>query len=194
MDKTSNLLILPDGTRVNIGGGGGGLSARYDEETQNIIFEETSGGSGGEVSSAYEFIAEATLEEEAKQMAVGGNLDEYGIVYFYVKIEAVEQEYFNAISWSQTDSFNWKYNNAEPKTPIGYPYFYRGRYFIEKNRAYCEWGKASRYDTNAKIYQTSIITQDMIPKYLCVCSNTDGVSLPVGTHVELWGVKKNDGI
>lgn len=192
MDKTSNLLILPDGTRVNIGGSG--LSARYDEETQNIIFEETGGGSGGGVSSAYELIAEATLEEEAKQMAVGGNLDEYGIVYFYIKIEAVEQEYFNAISWSKTESFDWHCVNTESKTAIGYPYFYRGRYFVEKNRAYCEWGKASRYDTNATIYQDSIITVDMIPKYLCVCSNTDGVSLPVGTHVELWGVKKNVNI
>lgn len=162
-----------------------------DTETGKLYvptYPESSGSSGG-VSSAYELIAEGTLEEEVKQMAIGGNLDEYGIVYYYVKIEAVDTEYYSGISFSKTSSIDWDNLVPQPKTPINHPFFYRGRYFMEKNRAYCESGKASQYDTNARIYQSSLITD--IPKYLVVFSNTDEINLPVGTHVELWGVKKS---
>lgn len=184
----------------------GGIKAKAKTvETVEVVIDTKTGklyvptypessGSGGGVSSAYELIAEATLEEEAKQMAVGGNLDEYGIVYYYVKIEAVDTEYYSGISFSETSSINWHYMNIQNKTPINQPYFYRGRYFIEKNRAYCELGNASQYDTNARIFKGSLLTDGIIPKYLIVLSNTDGVNLPVGTHAELWGVKKNTNI
>ena len=166
----------------------GAVSGEYDGSSPLSI--EVPQGGGGGVSSAYELIAEGTLEEEAKQMAIGGNLDEYGIVYFYVRIEAVDTEYYSGVSFSATSSINWSNTIYQTKTPINQPYFYRGRYFMEKNRAYCESGKASQYDTNARIYQSSLIT-DIIPKYLVVFSNTDEINLPVGTHVELWGVKKS---
>lgn len=146
---------------------------------------------GGGVSSAYELIAEGTLEEEAKQMVIGGNLDEYGIVYYYVKIKAVDTEYYSGISFSATSSINWSNIINQTKTPINQPYFYRGRYFMEKNRVYCESGKASQYDNNARIFQSSLLTNNIIPKYLVVFSNNDRINLPVGTRAELWGVKKS---
>lgn len=192
IDTATGKIYVP--TYPESSGSSGGLSARYDEVTQNIILEETGGVSGGGVSSAYELIAEGTLEEEAKQMAIGGNLDEYGIVYFYVKIESVATEYYNGVSWSETSNIDWHYVGIQNKTPINRPYFYRGRYFIEKNRAYCEWGGASQYDNNARIFRNAISTDDIIPKYLVVFSNDNTTNLPVGTHAELWGVKKNASV
>lgn len=167
----------------------GAVSGEYDGSSPLSI--EIPQGGGGGVSSAYELIAEGTLEEEAKQMVIGGNLDEYGIVYYYVKIKAVDTEYYSGISFSATSSINWSNIINQTKTPINQPYFYRGRYFMEKNRVYCESGKASQYDNNARIFQSSLLTNDIIPKYLVVFSNNDGINLPVGTRAELWGVKKS---
>lgn len=167
----------------------GAVSGEYDGSSPLSI--EIPQGGGGGVSSAYELIAEGTLEEEAKQMVIGGNLDEYGIVYYYVKIKAVDTEYYSGISFSATSSINWSNIINQTKTPINQPYFYRGRYFMEKNRVYCESGKASQYDNNARIFQSSLLTNNIIPKYLVVFSNNDGINLPVGTRAELWGVKKS---
>lgn len=141
--------------------------------------------------SGWELIDSVTLEEPTKTVALGGNLDEYGIVYYYVKIEAVDTEYYSGISFSETSSIDWHHVVVQNKTPINQPYFYRGRYFIEKNRAYCESGKASQYDNNARIFQSSLLTDGVIPKYLVVFSNTDEINLPVNTHAEIWGIKRS---
>lgn len=142
--------------------------------------------------SGWELINSVTLEEPTKTVALGGNLDEYGIVYFKVSIPAVDEVYYSAISLSQTSAFNWTQNVNQSSTPAEQPYYFRGIYYSEENKAFCEVGKASQYELNARISNAqSSLSIPFIPKYLVVTTNTENINLPVNTHAEIWGIKRS---
>lgn len=141
--------------------------------------------------SGWEFITKQTLEEEAKKMAVGGNLDEYGILYFMCEIPAMQEQYYGGVSFSETSSYNWTQHSYDGNIPIDYAYYFRGILFAQNQKCYAEVAKASRYDQNAKLSsaQNSLIIP-YFPKYLVITVNTDSVNLPIGTSIEILGIKK----
>lgn len=141
--------------------------------------------------SGWEFITKQTLEEEAKKMAVGGNLDEYGILYFMCEIPAMQEQYYGGVSFSETSSYDWTQHSYDVNIPIDYAYYFRGILFAQNQKCYAEVAKASRYDQNAKLSsaQSSLIIP-YFPKYLVITVNTDSVNLPIGTSIEILGIKK----
>lgn len=140
----------------------------------------TSGG-------GYELVHSETLEEEAKTLAVGGDLDKYGMIYVYVMLPASSVQYSLFVSYSNTSTFNWG-KNWSSSVPAEYPFYFRGECRQEDERAYISNGGASRYSENVNPNRN--IVTNYLPKYFLITSNTDGVMLPIGTHVEIYGIRR----
>lgn len=166
------------------------VEAAIDTDTGKIYvptYPTPSGSSGG----SWELIDEITLEENTNQVAVGGELDKYGLVYFKISVPAMAQKYYLGMSLSQTPKMNWTQKVNQSEVPIDQPYYFRGIYYFEENKVFCEVGKASQYEINARISnaQSSLIPP-FIPKYIVAISNTTDITLPVGTYLGVWGIKK----
>lgn len=149
---------LPNGETVNLSGGGG-----------------------------YELVHSETLQEEAKTLAVGGDLDKYGMFYVYVMLPASSVQYSLFVSYSNTSTFNWT-NTWNSSVPAEYPFYFRGECRQEDERAYISNGGASRYSENANPNKT--LVPGYLPKYFMMTANTDGVMLPIGSHVEIYGIRR----
>lgn len=148
---------LPDGSVLDIGGGG------------------------------YELVHSETLQEEAKTLAVGGDLDKYGMFYVYVMLPASSVKYSLFVSYSNNSTFNWE-NTWNSSVSAEYPFYFRGECRQENDQAYISNGGASQYSTSANPNKTLVL--GYLPKYFIMKVNTDGVMLPVGTHVEIYGIRR----
>lgn len=83
IDSASGKLYVP--TYPTPSGSSGGLSARYDSETQNIVFEENGQGSGGgSVEKEWKVIAEIDVLEETSSYEYD-NLDNLTEIFIYTK-------------------------------------------------------------------------------------------------------------
>ena len=138
-------------------------------------------------SGGYELVHSETLQEEVKTLAVGGNLDKYGMFYVYVMLPASSVQYSLFVSYSETSVFNWSLTHAN-NVPAEYPFYFRGECRQEDGQAYISNGGASRYSTNANPNKT--LVSGYLPKYFLITSNTDGVMLPIGTNVEIYGIRR----
>ena len=103
---------LPDGSVLDIGGGG------------------------------YELVHSETLQEEFRTLAVGGNLDKYGMFYVYVMLPASSVQYSLFVSYSETSVFNWVLTHTN-NVSAEYPFYFRGECRQEDERAYISNGGAS---------------------------------------------------
>lgn len=139
------------------------------------------------MGGGYELVHSETLQEEVKTLAVGGNLDKYGMFYVYVMLPASSVQYSLFVSYSETSVFNWVLTHAN-NVPAEYPFYFRGECRQEDDQAYISNGGASRYSTNANPNKT--LVPGYLPKYFIMNANTDGVMLPIGSHVEIYGIRR----
>lgn len=143
------------------------------------------------VPGGYELIHSATTEEEVKTFAVGGNLDKYGLLHVYAKVPELETEYYLAMSFSETQSFNWNYQFNQSTVAREYPYYIRADVKMENDQAFIEAGHATRYQSNTKMGSACVISSHRF-KYVVLTSNTNDILLPIGTHLEVWGIRKGE--
>lgn len=127
------------------------------------------------------------MQEEVKTLAVGGDLDKYGMFYVYVMLPASSVQYSLFVSYSNTSTFNWV-NNWNSSVPAEYPFYFRGECRQEDERAYISNGGASRYSEN--VNPNKGLVTNYLPKYFIMTANTDGVMLPIGSHVEIYGIRR----
>lgn len=74
IDTKTGKLYVP--TYPTPSGSSGGLSARYDEVTQNIILEEAGGSSGGEnTQNDLNFLTNVTIQEEVNMIEISQSSD-----------------------------------------------------------------------------------------------------------------------
>lgn len=148
---------LPNGETVNLSGGG------------------------------YELVHSETLQEEAKTLAVGGDLDKYGMFYVYVMLPASSVQYSLFVSYSNTSAVNWG-KNWNSKVPVEYPFYFRCECRQEDGQAYISNGGASQYSENTNLNKN--LVTNYLPKYFVMTANTEGVMLPIGTQVEIYGIRR----
>lgn len=169
----------------------GAVSDEYDgSSAKTINIPNSSGGTGGS-NEVWKLIDEVITEEEVKQISVGG-LDSYGVVYFFAEVPKNEQVYYLGLSLSETENMDWRYVFSQNAVPINQPYFFRGIYYTQSNDSvFCEVGKASQNENNARISNAqSSLTTLITPKYLVLCANDDVINLPIGTRLLAYGIKK----
>ena len=140
----------------------------------------TSGG-------GYELVHSEILQEEVKTLAVGGDLDKYGMFYVYVMLPASSVQYSLFVSYPNTSTFNWG-NNWNSSVSAEYPFYFRGECRQEDGQAYISNGGASRYSENVNLNKNLVTSY--LPKYFIMTANTDGVMLPIGTNVEIYGIRR----
>ena len=127
------------------------------------------------------------MQEEAKTLAVGGDLDKYGMFYVYVMLPASSVQYSLFVSYSNNSTFNWG-STWNSSVPAEYPFYFRGECRQENDQAYISNGGASRYSENANPNKN--LVTNYLPKYFIMTANTDGVMLPIGSCVEIYGIRR----
>lgn len=147
-------------------------------------------GSGGGEESGWEKIVDYTSVEEVKIFAVGGDLDNYGLVQVIVSVPAVDTQYYLGVSLSQTQGYSWSNHLHQPAVKINKPYYFNYIIFTHNAKNYVKAGHASEFQVNSVIHMNYGMIVDFAYKYIVVVSNTDDVNLPIGTHVTIYGIKK----
>ena len=127
------------------------------------------------------------MQEEVKTLAVGGDLDKYGMFYVYVMLPTSDVQYSLFVSYSNTSVFNWG-KTWNSSVPTEYPFYFRGECRQEDGQAYISNGGASRYSENVNLNKN--LVPSYLPKYFIMTANTDGVMLPIGSHVEIYGIRR----
>lgn len=147
-------------------------------------------GGGSDLSAGYELIVRQTTEEAVKLFSVELDLSSYGIIYFDIEISPSETPYTLVWCLSENENFNWGYIVSFGEVPISYPYYVKGTIITQQEKLNSYVKSATRYAEEASYFNGKGGVSSKKFNHMAIVSNSEGIMIPAGTIIEIWGIKK----